>query len=79
MTGQIPDAEIIRRVREALSITDKLTMTMLQAHLTSRVPKAARERALRCLQEAGEIVVRHTHVQSWQGRMVAVPLIVRAK
>lgn len=75
---ETPNPKVVQKIREALSLTDRLTEAMLQAHLTSRVPSGEREKALEYLERCGEIEVRLVRLPGRHGRCLAVPLIIKA-
>jgi hypothetical protein len=69
------EAEIEHRIQQALKIAKRLTIAMLQAHLTSRVTNGARDAVLSRMTAKGIIAIRELSLQSIRGRASTVRVI----
>lgn len=69
------DVEIEYRITQALRISKRLTIAMLQAHLTSRVTNGARDAVLSRMAARGAISIKEMSLQSRRGRASTVRVI----
>ena len=76
----VTEDEVRYKILQALSLTNgKITASMLQAHLTSKVPTRSRDAVLTRMVREGVIKVSETAVSSYHGRVSYVQVVERVE
>lgn len=73
---ETPREEVLFKVVQAFKLCPRLTASMLQSFLTSRVSNEQRERALKTLLDTKSIQRQTVEISSYRGRSSRVTLLV---
>lgn len=79
MSKKLSEAEVRFRILQALELSPKLTIGMLQAFLTSRVPNNVRDVVLGLMAKEGRIRFESRVFHSFYGHTSVVKIIVATK
>lgn len=79
MSKKLSEAEVRFRILQALELSPRLTIGMLQAFLTSRVPNNVRDTVLGIMAKEGRVRFESRVFHSFYGHTSVVKVVVSTK